>query len=87
MSTRSPGHTHIGRCTTGPLFTREDAEVVLTAAGFTWNAERVDWERGDERGRLCWQPDYCNPNDTKHGTVWFLTRPHNEGTIPVLPQD
>jgi hypothetical protein len=86
MSTKQ-GHTHIGRCTVGPLFTREDAEAALAELGFTFNTERFDYEKGDLRGRLSWRPDYCHPEDVEHGTEWFLTRPYHEGTIPILPRE
>ncbi|GAB3081156.1 hypothetical protein GCM10027053_52180 [Intrasporangium mesophilum] len=88
------GHRHIGQCTTGPLFSRDDAERRLVDLGFTFNAERGDWQRGDEvaadgqpaeRGRLAWQPDYCHPDDVERGARWWLSRPYRGGDIPLLP--
>lgn len=82
------GRQHVGRCTEpGSLFTKDEAVAELTAMGFAWNEERADYERGDLRGRLSWQPDYCNPDNVADGTRWFLTRPYSEGTIAVLPKE
>ncbi len=85
---RKPGHTHIGQCTNVEVYTHAQAEKQLTEMGFTHDEETHEWVRGDERGRLCWQPDYCDP-DAKPwtGTKWWLRKPWEGGEILILPKE
>lgn len=83
MATK-PGHQHVGACSTGTVFTRGQAVEQLALMGFTFNAERGDYERGEERGRLAWRPDYCDADNPNVGTWFYLQRPHGAGEIPVL---
>lgn len=89
------GRAHIGRCTDGPTYTRDDASVRLLELGYRFDEERADWWRpllgfdGDglpvDRGRLAWTPDYCHPDEVSSGTRFFLVRPHGGGEREVLP--
>lgn len=92
MATR-PDHDHAGRCTDGPLFTRDQAVARLTEMGYRFHEVRADFYRGDpgsdnwDRGRLAWAPDFCDTDNThpNTGTRFWLRRPYDLGTVEVLP--
>ena len=66
------GHTHLGKCTDGPVFSREQAEDKLRRTGWRKQDESAEWVRGDVRGRLGWIPDSCDEEPANEGTFWFL---------------
>lgn len=86
------GHRHVGACTEGPTSTREEVERVLTEElGFAFRMPQAEFARGGVEGRppltgrLCWQPDYCNPDQTRTGTRFWLRLPNSWTTVEVWP--
>lgn len=69
-------HTHPGTCTTGTVFTKDQAKGKLVELGYRYNSDLYIWVLpSGEGGRLEWTPDYCNPNNFNGGTSFQLRSP------------
>lgn len=77
MTTTQKHRKHPERCTTGTLFTKEQAYAKLAEMGYTFDTERFEWvdAAGQVGGRLVWSPDFCNPDDCTTGTSFWLRSP------------
>lgn len=81
--TTTKRHKHPGQCTTGTVYTKEQAKAKLAEMGYTYNGALYVWELPNgEGGRLEWTPDYCNPDAFDSGTA-FQLRSHHGAVTPI----
>jgi hypothetical protein len=90
--TTTCGSDHVGRCTDGPTATRDEIVHKLeNELGFVLRMPAAEYARGGTpdqpalRGRLCWQPDSCHPDQKNAGTRFWLQQPHRQGDLEVWP--